>query len=398
MSEAKVLEFAEEAPHIELNQDGSTIDLSNWHEPANRNWSYRNTVDVLPHTKKIFRGDGPVHALGDAPVDISSVTVNYLNRDMSLEEYLRESHSDGFLVLNGNDVVYENYRRMDLNDRHLCQSVTKTTVCASIGELITSGLIDPRKTVDTYIPDVASGFSGVAVQDLLDMNVALDFSEDFTDPNAEIYEYEMVTCWHPDTGGQANGMLDYVSKLQHDPAFRLDGTTHYLCPNTDMLGSIIEKVSGRTFTDLFQEGIYQHIGAEADAYYCTDTRGAAICSGGMILRLRDLARYAQTFANKGVANDGTQVIPQAWMDDCLDTTKGTSYYLGRGYQYHNQITSNGLALCHLGVGGQMIYANTVTKVVVVQFSTTSAPSNGDLDLGNALYNIADAINDFLQVQ
>ena len=112
MSEAKVLEFAEEAPHIELNQDGSTIDLSNWHEPANRNWSYRNTVDVLPHTKKIFRGDGPVHALGDAPVDISSVTVNYLNRDMSLEEYLRESHSDGFLVLNGNDVVYENYRRM----------------------------------------------------------------------------------------------------------------------------------------------------------------------------------------------------------------------------------------------------------------------------------------------
>jgi CubicO group peptidase (beta-lactamase class C family) len=398
MSEAKVLEFSEEAPHIALNQDGSTIDLSNWHEPANRNWSYRHAVEVLPCTRKISRGDGPVHVFGEAPVDISSVQVNYLDRDMSLEEYLRESHCDGFLVLNGNDIVYENYRRMEPEDRHLCQSVTKTTICAVIGDLIVKGLVDPKKTVDNYIPQLASGFHGVAVQNLLDMNVALDFSEDFTDPNADIYEYEMVSCWRPDTGGQADGILDYISKLEHDPDFRLDGTTQYLCPNTDMLGLIIEKVSGRSFIDVFQEAIYQHIGAEADAYYCTDTKGAALCSGGMMLRLRDLARYAQTLANKGIANDGTHVIPQTWIDDCLDTAKGTQYYLGRGYQYHNQITSNGRALCHLGVGGQMIYANTATNVVVVQFSTTSAPSNGDLDLGNALYNIADAISDFLQIQ
>ena len=53
-----ILDSMEEAPHIELNQDGSTIHLSNWNEPANRNWSYRHTVDVLPYTQRISRGDG----------------------------------------------------------------------------------------------------------------------------------------------------------------------------------------------------------------------------------------------------------------------------------------------------------------------------------------------------
>ena len=74
MTENKVLYEFEDAPHIELNQDGSTIDLSNWRQPPNRNWSYRHCVDVLPFTQKIRRGDGPVHDLGDAAADLSAVT------------------------------------------------------------------------------------------------------------------------------------------------------------------------------------------------------------------------------------------------------------------------------------------------------------------------------------
>ncbi|MEH6577665.1 MAG: serine hydrolase domain-containing protein [Amphritea sp.] len=395
MSEAKIFEFIEDAPHIELNQNGSTIDLSNWHEPANRNWSYRHTVELFPYTQKISPGEGAVYELGEKPVDLSAVTVNYRNREMQLEEYLKESHCDGFLVLKGDDIVYQNYRRMDSHERHLCQSISKTTVCSVIGELISNGTIDPEKTVDQYISGVASGYAGVKVQDLLDMNVALRFSEDFTDPDAEIHDYEMITGWHPDKGGQADGTLSYLKKIGHDPDLQLDDVTNYLCPNTDMLGAIIEKVTGKRFTELFQETIYRHIGAEADAYFSTDATGMAVCSGSLMIRLRDLARYGQLFANKGLANDGTQVIPQSWINECLDTSKGTNYYLGQGYQYHNQMTSNGKAFCHLGVGGQMLYANTETKVVVVQFSTLTSLSNGDLDVANALYNIADAINELL---
>jgi len=395
MSKSTVLYPSEDAPHIELNQDGSSIDLSNWDEPANRNWSYRNILDVFPYTQRIDRGVGPVHELNPRPVDISSVGVNYRNLRMLLEEFLYESHCDAMVVVQGNNLVYENYRRMQDSERHLCQSISKTSVCAILSGLVEQGLIDSEATVDHYFPDVASGFAGIRLQDLMDMNVALDFSEDFTDPEATVFEYEMITAWHPERAGQAEGLLPYLKRMEHDPELHLDGVTNYFCPNADMLGCIIERVTGLRFTELFQQNIYRHIGAEADAMFSTDARGKAVCSGGLIIRPKDLARYGQLYANKGIANDGARVLSESWVADCMDTSKGTQYYLGEDYRYHNQMTSNGKAFCHLGLGGQMLYANTETGVVVVQFSTLSSLSNGDLDVGNALYNIADAISDFL---
>ena len=394
MTEEKVLEDIEDAPHIALNQDGTTINLGNWQQPANRQWSYRHCDQVLPYLRTIDKA-GPANPLIEQPVDLSDITTRYRNQDMPLEMYLRESHCNGFIVLQGNRVIYENQRRMAVGERHLCQSVTKTTVCAVLGGLIAQGLIDPQKTVDEYIPGVASGFARVKLQNLLDMNSALKFSEDFTDPQSDILHYEMLQGWHPDTGGQTEGAFPYLCNIQRDDGMVLDDITHYLCPNTDMLACIAEQVTGKSFPELFQQAIYRHIGAEMDAQFCVDRQGRPIAGGGLILGLRDLARYGQVFANKGVAADGTQVIPAAWIEDCLDKTKGTHYYIGEGFSYHNQMTTDGRALCHLGVGGQMLYVDTETLVVVAQFSTSTSQSNGDLDVGNALYGIGKAISERL---
>jgi len=395
-TEVKVLADVEEAPHLQLNQDGSSIDLSNWQEPANRNYGYRHVVEILPSTQKISRGECGVHSLNPNDVDISSVSVEYRQRDMQLEEFLFESHCDGFIVLKGDDIIYENHRRMTSEERHLCQSVSKTTICSVIGGLITEGVIDVEQTVDYYLPEVGSGFNGVKIQNLLDMNVGLKFTEDFTNPDSDIHDYEIVSLWRPERDNLGkNGQLSYICGIEHDPDLLLNDVTQYLCPNTDTLVCIIERTTGKPFTTVFEENIYSHIGAQADAYFSVDSQGTAIGSGGLIIGLRDLARYGQVFANYGVANDGAQVIPRYWLDDCLDTSKGTNYYVGNSYKYHNQMTSNGRAFCHLGIGGQMIYANPETKVVVIQFSTLTSLSCGDIDVANALYGIAERIDSFL---
>ncbi len=392
----KILESYEEAPHIELNQDGSTINLANWNQPENRHWSYRHTTQIFPYTERIYKGSGAVFELQTKLQDLSAVTVNYRQRDMPLDEYLHESHCNALLVLKDNCLVYENYCRMTPEEHHLCQSVSKTTVCALIGSMIADGTIDPELTVDDYIDDVASGWSGVKLQNLLDMNVALQFTEDFTDPDSDIHTYEMLGGWRPNTGGQDFGYVPYLKAITKDPDMQLDTVTHYLCPNTDMLGLIIARVSGQAFVDLLQEHIYREIGAESDAYFCVDAEGQAICSGGLIIRPRDLIRYGHLFVNRGQSINGKQLIPESWIERCQDTSKGTDYYLGEGFRYHNQMTSDGTALCHLGVGGQMLYANPETNLVVVQLSTTTMPSNGDLDLGNALYDLAKAVDFALQ--
>ncbi|MDH3728904.1 MAG: hypothetical protein OER77_15340, partial [Myxococcales bacterium] len=94
--------------------------------------------------------------------------------------------------------------------------------------------------------------------------------------------------------------------------------------------------------------------------------------------------------------DGTQVIPESWISECLDQRRGTAFYMGDGSRYHNQMVNNGEARSHVGIAGQLMYANPTTKVVVVQFSTTTMPSQGDMDFGNAIYNIGNAINDHLR--
>lgn len=395
MPEPDVLPGLEEAPHIEINQDGSTIDLSNWSEPANRNWAYRHIDKVLPYLVPISKGDGGVQSMDAAPADLSDVRVAYHGESLCLDDYLRECHGNALIVLKDGAVVYENYVRMDENERHLCQSVSKTTVCAVIGSLAGEGLIDPTRTVDEYIPDVASGFAGVRLQDLLDMNNALAFDENFANPQADIFEYETVSGWHPGEEEHELGVLNYIKSIKRDPDLELDGVTHYLCPNTDMLVAIAEQVTGRRFAELFEERIYRHIGAEHDALFSVDKHGFTIGSGGLIITLRDLARYGMLFANMGQTAGGTRVIPLEWLDECRSGNDGTEYYLGEGFRYHNMVTSDGDAFCHLGVCGQMLFANPKTGIVVAQFSTTTMPSQGDLDFGNALYDCARAINEAL---
>ena len=396
MPEPDVLPGVEEAPHIEINQDGTTIDLSNWAEPANRNWAYRHIDEILPYVVTIPKGDGPVRALEKAPADLSDVRVTYHGESLDLDDYLYKCHADALVVLKDGAIVYENYVRMDASERHMCQSVSKTTVSAIVGNLVSEGLIDPTKTVDEYIPDVASGFRGVRLQELLDMNTALAFSENFSDPDAEIFEYERVSAWHPGADEHDIGTLAYIKTIEHDADLELDGVTLYLCPNTDTLVAIAETVTGKRFTDLFAERIYRHIGAEKDALFTVDKFGFASGSGGLVITPRDLARYGMLYVHMGQAADGAQVIPREWLDECRSGKDGTSYYLGDGYRYHNQMTSDGESFCHLGVCGQMMYANPKTGVVVVQFSTTTMPSQGDLDFGNALYDCARAINEQLR--
>lgn len=395
MTDAKILSEREDAPHLELNQDGSTIDLSNWAEPANRNWAYRHITDVLPYTVPVAKGDGPILELPEAFVDLSGLRVAYHGQHLLLEEYLFECHANGLIVLQNGNIVHEQYPRMGATERHLCQSVTKTTVCCVIGGLIDEGLVDSKATVDSYLPDVTSGFRGVRLQDCLDMNVALKFDEDFTNPDADIFFYEKISGWHPNETTQNTGILDYLKRIELDPDCELDGVTLYLCPNTDVLVAIAEQVTGKPFTQLFEERIYSRLGAERNAAFCVDPTGMAIGSGGLIVTLRDLARYGHMIANMGIAADGTQVVPLAWLEECRNQFKGTQYYLGAGYRYHNQMTSDGKAFCHLGVCGQMLYANPETGVVVAQFSTTTMPSQGDLDFGNALYDCARVINEYL---
>ena len=391
-----VVNFYEEAPDIEVNQDGAGITLANWNEPANRYWAYRHIKDLVPFSYTLSRGDNPVSEFGSAPADLSQAGTFCRGYDMGLEDYLRSGHCNGIMVLKGNDVVYENFRRMSEEDLHMCQSSSKSTVCAVMGRLVDQGLIDLQQTVDHYLPDIGHAYTGATLQAVMDMNVSVNFNEDFSDPDCDLEPYDRRCGLFPDQDGDWDkGMLDYLQGMTRNETDTMeDGFARYVSTSTDVLGCVIEKVMGKTFAQVFEEEIYQRLGAEADAVFVTDSKGATVCNGGLSLRLRDFARYAQLYANKGKAASGEQVISEAWIDECLQLGKGPAYFVP-GVQYHNQITTNGEALSHLGIAGQGFYANPKTGVVIAVFGTLTGPAGGDLDGGIAFYELASSINSLL---
>ena len=392
--DGQILGFFEEAPHIELNLDGSIIGLENWNQPRNRNWSFRHATEIFPFTTLIARGTGEVGEFGARPRDLREATTHMRGRPMRFDEFLQESHCDAFMVLKNNEIVYEDYRRMDPDDVHMLQSSSKTTMCAVIGNLIDEGLIDLEQTIDHYVPDVSSGYTGVSIQDVMDMNVGLEFSEDFSNPESDIVRYDQYCGLSPDVDGVWDrGLLDYIKTIEssHEPGG--DGGVRYSCTNTDLLGCIVEAVCGRPYTRVFAENVYQHIGAEADAIFVTDSKGAAIVNGGLSMRLRDFARYAQTFTS-GVARDGVRIFSDRWIRACLSAEEGTNYYI-EGTKYHNQMITDGECLFHGGLGGQLMYVNPSTEVVVLEFGTMTMPSCGDLDSSIGRYRMARSIDKLL---
>jgi len=390
-------EVSLETQPVRIATDINKLNGLNWYEPENRNLGFRNMDKLVPFPHEISKGSGPVHEFGSNPHDLSKIIVEYFDEDITLEEYLQRSHTDAFLVLKGNDIVYEKYFRMDPNERHAIQSTSKTIVPALLGNYVQDGSVNLDKKIRDYFPDIGSGYAEATLQQVLDMDVSNNFSFDFSDPNAHVHEYEVSVGFKPDVDNKwPNGHRGFIKTEISSDDVSTTGVSQYQDPNTDISAWILEDITGEKYYELFEEKIYQHLGAEQDAMIVLDNQGNAFAAGGWQMTLRDLARYATVWMNEGIAPDGERVIPAEWINEIRDPTKGVSY---KGYEelnirYHNQLTSAGPFLAHSGWAGQFLYADPDNKVAYVMFSSLIEPTGGVLEDKTTMYEVGLAISEY----
>ena len=150
---------------------------------------------------------------------------------------------------------------------------------------------------------------------------------------------------------------------------------------TDVLGWVIEEVTGQRFADAFSERIWSRIGAEHDADVIVDAKGFPTVEGGMCVTARDLARVGQLHLQRGEVR-GEQVIPAAWTDHPLhgnDTLRAHMETTGseQGHEYYHDCwwvfdSARGLYAGH-GINGQHLFIDRATQTVIAQHSTTPFP-------------------------
>jgi CubicO group peptidase (beta-lactamase class C family) len=358
------------------------VTRANFMQPPYNRWAFQHIRDLQP-TRGIYRGTGPVSPLASAPVDLEALEYEVLEgRRISLQHWLDESATDAFVVLHKGEIVYERYLNGMLpSTQHQMFSATKSFVGVLTLLLVEEGLIEVSHQLQSYLPELKnSAFGDATVQQILDMTTSITFSEDYTDPLADIWKYGYVfgIAQSPADYAGPLSIYDYLptlvkSELPHGQAF------HYVTPNTDVLGWLVSRVSGKSITTLLSERIWQPLGMERDGYVWLDAHGAEMAGGGLNITARDAARFGQMILQQGEYN-GRQVIPRSVAARILTAGNRETFarlyddpwYEFVGYAYHDQwwtFNNTHKAVSAIGVHGQFIYIDPVAGMVVVKQSS-----------------------------
>ena len=364
--------------------DGSYFEF-----PAMR-WSVSNFRQLMP-TVNVSRGLGaPTVFPRTLRKDIDTLRFTPLgaNQPMTWEASLAASYTDGIVVLHRGRIVYERYFGVLRDDgQHAAMSVTKSVVGTLGAALVAEGRIDPDKTVAHYVPELAaSGFGNATLRQVLDMTTGLKYSEDYADPNAEVWAHASAGSPLPKPKDYT-GPRSYFEFLQTvQPQGQHGDAFGYRTINTDVLGWVIARVTGRSVSQLLSERIWRRLGAEQDAYFTVDSIGTPFAGGGLNTGLRDLARFGEMLRNNGRFN-GQQILPKAVVDDIRSggdkaAFAKAGYALLPGWSYRNMwwVTHNPHgAFMARGVHGQRIYVDPKAEMVVVRYASHPVASNSAND-------------------
>lgn len=357
--------------------------------PAMR-WSVSNFRQLMP-TVNVSRGLGAPVALESAlrqDIDALSFTPLGASEPMTWEQSLAATYTDGIVVLHRGKMVYERYFGvLNPQGQHAAMSVTKSVVGILGATLVAEAKIDQNKRVVEYVPELAgSAFGNATVRQVLDMTTGLKFSEDYADPKADVWAHGRAGSPLP-FAKDYTGPRSYFEFLQtvqpqgnHGEAFA------YKTVNSDVLGWIIARATGRNVAQLLSERIWSRLGAEQDGYFTVDSIGTPFAGGGLNTGLRDLARFGEMLRNDGRYN-GQQIVPKAVIDDIRrggdkQAFAKAGYDLLKGWSYRSMwwvTDKEGGAFMARGVYGQRIYVDPKAEVVIVRYASHPVAANAAND-------------------
>lgn len=357
--------------------------------PAMR-WSVSNFRQLMP-TVNVSRGleaPKPLEREMRADIDALQFTPLGAEQPMTWAASLAANYTDGIVVLHRGRIVYERYFGVLKEDgQHGAMSVTKSLVGTLGAMLVAEGELDAEARVSQYVPELAeSGFGDATVRQLLDMTTAIKFSEDYSDPNAEVWA-------HARAGNPLPKPKDYTGPRSYFEFLRTiekqgshGDAFGYRTANTDALGWVIARIAGCSIAQLLSERIWRRLGAEQDAYFSVDSIGTPFAGGGLNTGLRDLARFGEMIRKGGKFN-GQQIVPKAVVDDIRGggdraAFAKAGYELLVGWSYRNMwwITHNQHgAFGARGVHGQALYIDPKAEMVIARFGSHPVAGNAAND-------------------
>ncbi len=379
-----------------------TASFTGWRSPENIRWSLRN-FSILPSVM-IPRGEKVFELTSGSSRDIENFVYEDQGRSIRLGDAMNQESVDGYLVIKDGEVLYESYfDHFRAHDHHLWASMTKSLISTAYGIAAAEHGIDETAKPAQYLPELeGSVFEEVSIRDALNMATALNYEEDYEDmtPGSVHLEYfrrlgfladfELLAI-DPAKSDMPRGVRDMLPQFRQASGAVSGAEFQYQSPNVDVIGWLVERVTGQPLKDYIREKIWAPLGSEHDAVFTTDVAFTPISTGGFNTTLRDAARFGMMALGDGRLGD-TRIAPQDWMADTYQLTDGDlsaaaagintdptheKYIPGfTGYRsfWWNFDQAMGERQA-MGVHGQVIYVNRAQNLVICTFASPDQTAN-----------------------
>ena len=347
------------------------VTLANWRAAPFSRWGFQHVRELIP-TADIANDPRRVREL---PVETRAIDLRIepdAGEPLGFERFLTETDTDGLVILHRGRRVAEHFANgMTPETPHILMSVSKSMMGLLFGSLG----IDVERPVTDFVAEVGStAYAGASVRHLLDMRAGVKFEEDYLATAGPIVEYRKATGWNALGPGEAPGDLHSFYKELTERDGPHGGRFHYISTNSDLLGWVIERATGRRYADLMSEHIWKPIGAERSAYITVDRLGAPRCAGGMCVTVRDLARVGQWMIEH----------PSGWIEDiekngdraAWDTGSFTGYFPRLPMHYRSQwyiLHGASPLVFGLGIHGQNLFIDRKNELVIAKLSSQAQP-------------------------
>ena len=359
-----------------------------WYLPETRRDGYRNLHKINRYG---------VLLRSDLVLKLRDNHKKNIDEKEKVKELINHRYFCSLIVGRGNEIFFEKYADDFTQDQpQTIMSITKMFLNLFIGELIENKKIDINNKVSYYLPNIGSGYASAKIQDVLNMNIINSYSEDYTDPFTSSYLHESVCGWRlPEKLGEVQAQEDYLNSIKANEDNDLTNHTdiaHYKSANTDVIGLIVEKVSGKSLRDWMLKAV-EAAGFEDALYMGTDRYGMPWISGGGCLTTRDFLRYGLLFSNLGNGVGDRKIGSSSFIEKTL-TNSGPKYMeLGNNkfVYYSNSTMKSGDWIGHSGLGGQFLAINLKTHIVAAYFSVIDTPSGTDEEYKKKMINMLDEI-------
>jgi CubicO group peptidase (beta-lactamase class C family) len=344
--------------------------LANWRTAPFNRWAFHHVRELIP-SADIPNDIRRVRELAAQRTDFSSLRIDPDSGEaLGLEAFIRETDTDAMAIVHRGRLVFERYGNgMTEETPHILMSVSKSLLGVLTEILARQAGLRLEAPVTGVVPELEkTAYRGATIRHLLDMRAGIVWDEDYLAASGPIVEYRKATGWNPtDTPSDLHSFYAMLTQ-----AHTHGGDFHYVSPNSDLLGWVIERATGRGYAELMSELVWKPLGAERSAYITVDRLGAPRCAGGMCVTLRDLARVGLWLMEQPLIDELERAgDPKAWERGDL-----AKYFPGLPMRYRSQwYALDGAAplVFGLGIHGQNLFIDRANQLVIAKFSSQAQP-------------------------